>query len=96
MVVSPSIDFFNMPVFGMSGSTTGAQILTAVDRAIQYNASIFVYGHQVGAGGDISTAEFGVFITGLKQRINQGLIDAMNISGWYESASLATGWRATN
>jgi peptidoglycan/xylan/chitin deacetylase (PgdA/CDA1 family) len=96
MVASPSIDFFNIPVFGMSGSTTGAQILAAVDRAIQYNASIFVYGHQVGAGGDIPTAEFQSFITGLKQRINQGLIDAVSISTWYDSASRASGWRATN
>ena len=94
MVASPSIDFFNIPVYAMDDTTTGAQVLTAVDRAIQYNASIFVYGHQVGATGGIPTVEFTTFITGLARRVSQGLIDAVSISKWYESASLGTGWRA--
>jgi peptidoglycan/xylan/chitin deacetylase (PgdA/CDA1 family) len=93
---SPEIDAWRLPTFPMGSGTTGAQILTAVDRAIQYNATLFVYGHHVGSGGDITTVEFGNFITGLKQRVDWGLVDVMTISKWYDSVSRPEGWRAAN
>lgn len=90
---SPNMDFFNTPVFGIGPGTTGAQILTAVDRAIEFGASIHIYGHNIGTGGDITVPEFTNFIDGLTARIRAGLIDAMSVSDWYESCSMQAGFR---
>lgn len=93
-MASPNMDFFNTPVFGWGPGTTGAQILTAVDRAIEYGASIHVYGHNIGTGGDITVPEFTNFINGLAARMRAGLIDAMSVSDWYQSCSSQVGYRA--
>jgi hypothetical protein len=69
---------YRLPSFQIGGSTTAAQILAAVDMAIQYGAALEIYGHQVGAGGDIAAVEFNAACDGIRARELSGYCDVIN------------------
>lgn len=69
---------YRLPSFQIGGSTTAAQILAAVDLAIQYGAALEIYGHQVGTGGDIATAEYQAACDGIRLRELNGYCDVIN------------------
>lgn len=69
------VNKYRHPSATMDGAATGAALLSYLDTGIPFGAMGQVYGHQVGAGGDISQAEYQIFLDGLRLRQNRGEID---------------------
>ena len=71
---------------------TKAGLLDDIDLAIRNGGTVIHYGHQINASGssgdnDIDTADFQSYITGVKARVDAGLIDVVTMREWIDGLS---------
>jgi peptidoglycan/xylan/chitin deacetylase (PgdA/CDA1 family) len=83
-------DPYHIPAYTLTSASTASGVLALVDNAVARASSIHVYGHilveEPPEGGlQFSTAQFQALIDGLKERRDQGLLDVVTITGWYDN-----------
>ena len=72
----------SLPAIIMDGRTAAA-VLADIDAAIRLGSSFALLGHGVQTVGDslnMATAEFTQLVVGVKQRVNQGLMDVVTMT----------------
>jgi hypothetical protein len=78
-------------VASLNNTTSLAAAKAWVDTTIQYGANAFLYGHKLGAAQDVSTwidSEFSTLIDYVAWKRDQGLIDVVFMSDWFEGRAI--------